>query len=486
MFIHEPPMRIEEARAPIDEIAGTGVDTLVYGFAGGGSMFHLTKVGEVWGSRIETFNDLGPSMPSVPFWRAYENIQSLKKQGLDVLSVLADRAQEKGIELFGSLRMGYGCNPEQADSPFQSQFALDHPQFVIGKKGSGPFDYAHAHVRAERFALIEEAVTCYDLDGFELAFDYPMTFFEPDKLEKGRVIMTEFIGHIREMADEAQDKRGRPIALGVRVPPTESANLGSGLDVRTWIADGLLDFVVPNVYGHDAQQDGDLPFDWLLEAARSTDCSVYPALPQQIYGASPRFGFEAGSQMADSQHYAAGAANLWRRGADGVYVPWFQWPITTEGRQILSEIHDPELLAERPKHYVVRYTASSTDARHYAAQLPAELASEKPAQRQTIRFSIADESPPPDSKLRLRINSSSFLDTLEIALNGETLDMESCLRTQHRYDYVHWDFPIPQGLLKPGRNELTVACLGRPDKLEGTLTLEGVEIVLDYHPPQTQ
>lgn len=31
LFVHEPPMTMEAAHSPIDEVAGTGVDTFAYG-----------------------------------------------------------------------------------------------------------------------------------------------------------------------------------------------------------------------------------------------------------------------------------------------------------------------------------------------------------------------------------------------------------------------------------------------------------------------
>ena len=30
LFVHEPPMRLEDAWGPVDEVAGTGIDTFVY------------------------------------------------------------------------------------------------------------------------------------------------------------------------------------------------------------------------------------------------------------------------------------------------------------------------------------------------------------------------------------------------------------------------------------------------------------------------
>ena len=47
IYCYDPPLTLEEAQAPIDEIAGTGVDTFAYGFGVGPTMFYNTHVGEI-------------------------------------------------------------------------------------------------------------------------------------------------------------------------------------------------------------------------------------------------------------------------------------------------------------------------------------------------------------------------------------------------------------------------------------------------------
>ena len=45
LFVHEPPISIDNACTPVDEISGTGVDTFVYGNARGDVLFYPSKVG---------------------------------------------------------------------------------------------------------------------------------------------------------------------------------------------------------------------------------------------------------------------------------------------------------------------------------------------------------------------------------------------------------------------------------------------------------
>ena len=373
LYCYEPPISMEDARAPVDEIAGTSVDTFVYGLGAGPSMFHLTEVGEVFGSHIEAFKDIpGVQRGTLPTWRAYENIKSLKERGVDLLRLLVDRAHEKGLKFYASLRQTHSVSPEDVDNYFNWQFKIDHPEWCLKGRGKHGFNFVYPEVRAERFALAEETVNRYEVDGFEIDWAFSPLFFEDAEVEQNTPVLTEYMREHRRMIDLASQKHGRPIAFGVRVLPTLDGNLAAGLDVATWVRDGLLDFVVPNFY-IDEQMDADFPFEWLVELARSTGCKVFPALQRQLGVPVEPDGEPVGEEIAVAEHYHAGAAAYWSKGADGIYLPWFNWPIDTPERRILSEINDPELLADKTKHYVVRGHTEDAASHGYTAQLPVHL-----------------------------------------------------------------------------------------------------------------
>ena len=44
-YRYDPPMSLHQLRQPVDEVLGTGVDTLSYGLASGQTFFHDTRVG---------------------------------------------------------------------------------------------------------------------------------------------------------------------------------------------------------------------------------------------------------------------------------------------------------------------------------------------------------------------------------------------------------------------------------------------------------
>ena len=102
-------MALEDAWRPIDDVAGTNVDTFVYMVERGDGLFcelqqgdpqtHIipppplkvaaalsdpSEVGGQFGSDIQPFEQ-------VAYWRAWHNMKSLEQRGLDPLRVLVDR-----------------------------------------------------------------------------------------------------------------------------------------------------------------------------------------------------------------------------------------------------------------------------------------------------------------------------------------------------------------------------------------------------------
>ena len=464
MYCYDPPMRLEDARAPIDEIAGTSVDTFAYGFGAGPTMFHNTQVGEIWGSHLKSFSDLFA-------WRAYENVRSLIDRGLDPLSVLIDRAHQKGLEFIASLRQSHNMDPKDAENAFNWQFRINHPEWCLKGPGKYAFNWVYPEVRAERFALIEETVNRYDIDGFEVDWAFDPKLFEPDEIEKNTHILTEYMRDVRRVANEAAEKRGRPIALGARVLPTLAGNIDAGLDVRTWIEEKLLDFVVPNIYV-DLQMDSDFPFEWLVELGHANGCEVYPALQSSVHSNEER--------PATLDHYRAGAAAYWSKGADAIYLPWFSWPVGAEERHILSEIADPELLNEKPKHYVVRREDEVSDRYGYGSQLPVTLTTGQDAPGETVAFYIADDPDKGRATLRLRLWDTTTHDSMTVSVNGTALPGDTARRTTIGFSQAWLDYPVPRGVLRKGRNEMGVAILTRPGNLTGQVRIESVEVKVEY------
>ena len=98
LWLHDPPIRLKDAQRPVDDVAGTRVDTFSYCVERGDGAFYPTKVGLLFGT------DKQPFTSSIT-WHAWEAFRSLSDDGYDPLQILIDRAHEKGMEFWADLRL---------------------------------------------------------------------------------------------------------------------------------------------------------------------------------------------------------------------------------------------------------------------------------------------------------------------------------------------------------------------------------------------
>ena len=107
---------------------------------------------------------------------------------------------------------------------------------------------AHAEVRAHILQVVEELATEYETDGVELDFALPggaPRILREEDVEATTPILTDYV---EQLAERVRGQRSG--VVGARVLPTEEMNLAQGLDVRTWLERGLVDFLVPIRYGY--------------------------------------------------------------------------------------------------------------------------------------------------------------------------------------------------------------------------------------------
>ena len=456
LYAFEPPMALEDAWRPVDECAGTAVDTFIYGVQSG-ALFYPSRVGMRFGEDQRPFE-------SAIVWRVWENMQSLIDRGLDPLTVLIDRSHAKGMDFFASMRLGgYGGM---------------NPAHQLSEDGEGR-GWVHPEVRDHQFAVLQELATEYPTEGVELDFTAPpggsSYYFRHEDVEEGTSVMTEWVGRVAEMA---RGRHAGPGQVGARVYPTEAINLAAGLDVKAWLEAGLVDFVVPMIYGHFVI-DGDMPIDWLIESAHASDVSVYPMIEP--------YSVESGDEYATPAMMRAAAANYWDRGADGMYTFFLRWPLGDTERRILTEMGDPDLLTESDKHYIVTRSTSYSGQVGYDTPLPLQVqVSETP---HSIPFYVADDLEGVANRARqihLKINITNLVsaDRLSMSLNGRSLAAETCRRSpagKHvPYAGLWLTFHLQEELPRKGRNVLEIALLGRPDGLAGEVTVEDVEVTVEY------
>ena len=189
----------------------------------------------------------------------------------DANQITIDAARENNLEIWASFRMNDTHDahwPTTSDSPDKMSFEKDawklkrtNPEMLIGQRPlrtnfnmnskasilgmtwSG-FDFAYPEVRQFLRNRIETICRKYDWDGVELDFIRMPVFFKLGEIEQNIPTMTGFISEVRALLDKIGQERGRPYPLAVHVPDAPKYCLRCGLDINTWLANGLVDMVI--------------------------------------------------------------------------------------------------------------------------------------------------------------------------------------------------------------------------------------------------
>ena len=259
IYMYEPPMEKEEFEAAVDEIVGTPVDALMYGLADGRTMFHDTKVSEVLGDPVKKW-------PHLIFRRAHQNARMMLDSGRDPLRIVCERAQAKGVAIYPTLLVNQGRRGTREEDVRSSNFRWDNLHLEIGAKGdlkdlegSTNLDFKHQEVRDERFAVIDEVLQNYPVDGFELNLNYKssevLSSSTPEEVDQGRPLMTAWIKRVYDAVKASGEGR----ELAIRVPASIETSNALGLDVREWIRQGIVDVLIGETYQHAHGSAGRFP-----------------------------------------------------------------------------------------------------------------------------------------------------------------------------------------------------------------------------------
>jgi hypothetical protein len=473
----------------VDELVGTPVDTLALCLGDGRTLLHDSDVGELWGHNIDRW-------PHLVFRRAHHNARQLIESGIDPLRLLCDRAHAGGLKIVPVLLVQQGRGPRETDVRC-SNFRFDNAHLEIGAAGDVDpesvaatcLDFAHEEVREERFAIVEEALRRYPVDGFELQLNYFPHYFHPSRAEAGRELMTAWIQRVHDTLKTSGADRG----LSVRIPCDLDACFDLGLDVASWMKDGLVDTVIGQTYSGPELVDCTADYRGLVAAGHESDVHVMATLQSLVD--SDRLG------QASIEITRACASNYWAQGVDGIYLGhWFgHWPYGADFYQQLREIPHPEVMAPRDKHYYIptatgRFPEPQGEP-GVERQLPAALPPGRPVD---VELPIADDLPRwqergrvHDVILRLRLTNITESDRLDFQLNGLPLPAD-CLRRidetyrmqapRFRAGSAYWFVFRPPAALWPrqGANRVTVRLLERADDVIPEISLRDVELEIKY------
>jgi len=495
-YRHDPRMSLHRLQGPVDDILGTPVDTLCYGLATGLAFLHDTKVGFKFGEKIQEH------MGGIVWWRAAETLAQAIQDGHDPLRIVVDRAHEKGIQIMCSMRMNASGTTQDRTLYNMGRLRWEKPEVMIGEESTDnpstatAYDYARPEVREERLAVIEEVCDRYGADGFE--FDDSMrVFFKPAEIAQNTPVLTGFMRDARALLDRIGRKRGEKLCLAARVHPSEEANLSVGMDVRTWLSEGLVDLVVP-VPGGTASFlfDQDPSIDWIVEAAQEVGAWVYAPLGREPY--------DDRNHLPTLEMYRAAGANCRAAGADGLYMSDLPWPHTGREYEILREMGDPDIYERKAKHYYPAPKTPTQDRYMPERYVPRTL-EEGVTARVSVFVGDALDSARADDELErvtlgVRVVQTCPEDSLSFRFNGADLPLDQARITTYYGGLVsytvervglplrilthYWyHFDLPLDMTREGENQVEVTLDSRFAAFTYDRALQSVELCTAYKGP---
>ncbi len=418
---------------------------------------HSTAVAPIWGAEADTFTTSGS-------WRIYENTRQLMEEGTDPAAVVIDRGKKAGLEVFLSMRVNDIHDGLDKDEPprFLSPMKVAHPEWLLGLAENPVHDqlltgfsrYAYnfglQDVRDYKLAIATEAIENYDLDGLDWDFCRSPRYFAMGEAERNAGLMIDLMRSLRKALDAKSERIGRRLLMSVRVPPKFDLAIRFGLDVRSWLDEGLIDILIAGVAHTSLFR---VPVEEYVEAARDTSTQViaqnlgifWPGRPQ-----STSVIWDEPNLYTDEMCRAS-ASTYWRAGVDGIYL-WNNHLIQFNrslaySRKPWKEIADPEVMSRRSKHYLVDHPHQLEVLKYELGSytvppgpLPIDLAG--PGDQATVRVDVSDdlEGAKADgaldgATLRLLIVHLTAQDDVEVSLNGQALDISAAYR---RLLYNDW------------------------------------------------
>lgn len=401
----------QDLTAWVDQYAGTQVRELLLCVNAQRTAF----ASRVWTPFWKGYDPAGPD--DQPLFRSAPERASarrwvhaawqMQQDGLDHLAIWIERARQKGISPWLSVRMNDLHNVDDEQHYLHSDFWRAHPEFrrvpYRGEMRDKALDFGHREVREYTFALIEEVARRYAFDGLELDWMRHGFHFTPGREAEGREHLNEFHRRARRLL-------GKNKRIGVRVPPHPQSAWRLGLDAVTWARRGDVDMIVPTNFWRTA--DTAMPIGLWRQLLPST-CRVGAGLELGLnaYPASQPF------RKNDLASARGAAAAYLHEGADRIYLFNYMDSETAiddlaEYPVLLRECGALASLAGKRRRHVVTYTDTVAPGEPGAAALPLTLDA---GRWRAFRLPVG----PPDPSLRTAVRIEPAGGDWIVRLNGE-------------------------------------------------------------------
>jgi hypothetical protein len=302
-------------------------------------VIYRTQVATAWDKYTAgVIQTIWPETPEEDAQRQPEAMRRLFEAGTDPLTLTIEACRERGVPIVASYRM----NAEDFyDGELDTyDFGREHKDLAI--PGRNCLNPAHPEVFQHRMEIFTEVARHYDVDGIE--FDFRRWYWMVSEPHKNHTVLTRMVAETRAMLDEVAECKGRPrLLLGARVgpmldgpfhredfpgasqdAPTNQSCADLGVDVRTWVQEGLVDYLCPTLFW--PRWPGLPRTEEFVALTRGTDIGIYPTLfplPAWIDEGPPLEPDDRQGLLRYKTELCQLALQLYEDGADGIST--FNW-----------------------------------------------------------------------------------------------------------------------------------------------------------------
>lgn len=412
----------------------------------------------------------------------FNPLTALLRAGTDPLRMQVESAHTNGMEFFWSMRMNdihdgnkdYGYT-RLSDWKKKQLFDEDgqllsnsDPRFMahlVGPGGRSPTsaNYADKIVRD----MVEDTITYvskhYDVDGIELDYFRHLYLFASQNrkqtvTDNEREALTQMMRNIRDKTEQIGKARGRPLLLAIRVPDSPAYCREIGIDLETWLEEGLVDLL--NVSGYFRLRD------WGKSVAlgKKYNLPVYASLDES------RIPYKERPDRNDEPVLRARLLEAMAAGVDGAYI--FNFQLAKDWERVFVSKSDHTYDLDKPARFYPSYRKLKYDAFKY---LPkgnmqdfierkivspivhsdpwAEFIVLAPGEAETVNLNVAHPSlDKANATLLLRFEESPQSNNqITIHLNEQAIEFASLA-----HQTASLRIELPAGIIKKGRNSLTI------------------------------
>ena len=259
--------RPEHVREELTAFRDSDFSRIVLEAGAGDLMNYPTKIG-----RVGTYYGLDDYAQPVYRGEA-ETWRWLQAEGIDSYRLAVDYIHGMGMECHAGFRVaGFMSPPAHDHFDYGDSYYSAHPEYRGVDRNGNPtprIAFSYPEVREYVVSLFREMAEEYPIDGVSPLYcrrpplvEYEAPLVEGFKAEYGRDprelderdrdwlqyrsgALTDFMRRLRRAMDEVGAKSGRRLQVSAVVAKDEEENLYDGIDLKTWVAEGLVDVLMP-------------------------------------------------------------------------------------------------------------------------------------------------------------------------------------------------------------------------------------------------